>query len=64
MKGKWKVSNNPAMGDMPYIVYRLRDTEETDHSGNRQFCGNYTADKKAAQELADKLNTKYGGGGK
>lgn len=54
---EWRVSNNPSMGDKPYIVYRLRDVHAVDHSGNREYCGEYTSNKGSAQRVADKLNS-------
>lgn len=58
MKSKWKVTANPVCDTMLYRVYRTRNTAEVDHSGNREYYGNYTQDKHAAQEAADKLNAK------
>lgn len=54
MKSEWKVSYNPMGG---YIAYRIRNTSMVDHSGNREYYGNYSDDKKAVEEIVKKLNT-------
>lgn len=36
MKSEWKVSSNIINGSRIYSIYRLRDINETDHSGNRE----------------------------
>lgn len=56
MKGKWKVSSNCIDGERMYIVYRLRDTSAVDHSGNREYAGEYTYNKAAALLQAEALN--------
>lgn len=46
MKGKWKVTCNPTdSGNYLYAVYRLRDINEIDHSGNREYGSKYMASK-------------------
>lgn len=58
MKGKWKVTCNPTdSGNYLYAVYRLRDINEIDHSGNREYGSKYMASKEEAQAIADKLNS-------
>lgn len=37
-------------------AYRLRDITEVDHSGNREFYGEYSDDKDAVEEIVRKLN--------
>lgn len=45
--------------DVPYFaVYRLRDINAVDHSGNREYYGGYTPDEGEAEVLAKKLNEK------
>ena len=56
MKGPWKVTSNIIGEQTMYAVYRLIDTSETDHSGNREFAGNYVAYKGAAEKVAEMLN--------
>lgn len=56
MKGSWTPTYNPAVGK--YAVYRLKDINATDHSGNREIypCGYIFSDKDTAQKVADDLN--------
>ncbi|MEG2081438.1 MAG: hypothetical protein RRZ68_07755 [Oscillospiraceae bacterium] len=56
MKGNWKVSYNPMLGDAPYVVVRIIDTNCPEHSGNREYGSEYLADKASAQKIADELN--------
>ena len=56
MKSKWKVTSNPINGTTMYAVYRLRDVDAVDHSGNREFAGEWTENREAAQVVADNLN--------
>ena len=56
MKGKWKVSSNFIGDEKMYSVYRLRDVDKIDHSGNREYAGDWTENREAAQVLADQLN--------
>lgn len=56
MKSEWKVSSNSINGKKLYIVYRIRNTSEVDHSGNRETRGDYTESREEAAALADKLN--------
>lgn len=37
MKSEWRVTCNYICGDLIYDVYRLRDRDATDHSGNREY---------------------------
>ena len=55
MKSKWKVSNTYAGGERFYQVYRLRDVNEVDHSGNREIAGTFD-DESRAHEYADAKN--------
>lgn len=58
MKGKWKVTCNPTdSGNYLYAVCRLRDVNEIEHSGNREYGSGYMASKEEAQSIADKLNS-------
>ncbi len=56
MKGEWKVTCNIFNGEKQYAVYRLRNVEEVDHSGNREFATSYMNDKAEAEEKARKFN--------
>ena len=42
MKSEWKVTSNPINGKTMYAVYRLKDINAVDHSGNREFAGGWT----------------------
>lgn len=56
---EWRVSSQyDASGQKIYIAYRLRDVNEVDHSGNREYYGNYNTDKKAVQKIVNELNEK------
>ena len=55
MKGKWFVMKNPMAG---YIVARMKDLNETMHSGNLEYHGEYSDDKEKCQIIADELNGK------
>jgi len=56
MRSLWKVSSNVINDYKMYIVYRLKDIAEVDHSGNREYTGNFFDTKVEAQSLANKLN--------
>lgn len=56
MKGKWKVTANPIGEKVCYGIYRLLDTAEIDHSGNRELYGNYLESRAEAEKIADDLN--------
>ena len=56
MKSAWKVTSNRVGMRTLYGVYRIGDTNEVDHSGNREMCGDYVEDKSEAAYLAKKLN--------
>lgn len=56
LKSKWKVSSNPVGGKTLYQVYRIRDLNEVNHSGNRENAGELTENKDEAQLAADLLN--------
>ena len=56
MKSKWKVTSNPINGKSMYAVYRQRDVNATDHSGNRKYATGYTDNEFAAESIANNLN--------
>lgn len=56
MESKWKVESNPINGKTMYRVYRIRDTEETDHSGNREYASEYVSDYLVALDTAALCN--------
>lgn len=53
---EWKVTSNPIGDKTFYRVYRIRDISQVDHSGNREYHGEYTEDRQAALKLAESLN--------
>lgn len=53
----WKVTANPIAGKMFYGVYRIRDIEAPDHSGNRETRGGWYETQEEAEALARRLNT-------
>lgn len=56
MKGKWDVSSQYIGEKKIFTVYRLRNTAEVDHSGNREYCEGVFDSEAEAQGIADKLN--------
>lgn len=56
MKGPWKVTSNRINNATMYGVYRLLDTSTVDHSGNREYHGNYTLNREEAAGIAEELN--------
>ena len=54
-KGKWRVSSTYGGGEYYYQVYRIRNLDREDHSGNREVYETYYT-KEAAQEVAERLN--------
>jgi len=56
MKGKWKVSSNPIGDKTMYIVCRIKNTSEVEHSGNREYYGDYIENRFEAALVAGKLN--------
>nr|AHF24056.1 hypothetical protein [uncultured bacterium Contig643] len=55
---EWRVSNNPMLGDKPYQVYRLKDKDKVDHSGNREYHhgGQSYSERGRAEHIAKVLN--------
>ena len=56
MKGKWKVTSQRINGEKLFAVYRLRNVDELDHSGNREYASGYMDDKEKAEKWANELN--------
>jgi hypothetical protein len=56
LKSEWRVTSNLIGDQMKYGVYRLIDTGETDHSGNREFASDYMSSKERALIIAHELN--------
>lgn len=55
---EWRVASNSIDGNKIYAAYRLRNINEVDHSGNREYAGGWTSNREAAQIVADQLNQK------
>lgn len=53
---EWRVTANPVAGKMFYGVYRLKDKDAVDHSGNRETRGGYYEHREDAEKLAATLN--------
>lgn len=55
MKSEWRVTTNHIATDegrVPmYSVYRLRDVNAVDHSGNREMIGRWFDDKEVAEDI-------------
>ena len=52
---EWRVSTNPIAEKTFYGVYRIRDIDAPDHSGNRETRGYYET-RREAEKLARLLN--------
>jgi len=55
------VSSQYIDGVRQYIAYRMRDTSEPDHAGNRETYGEYSPDRGAVEALARMLNEREAG---
>ena len=53
---EWRVSSNLIAGRKLYGVYRIRDINEPDHSGNRESRGELYEAREEAEVLAERLN--------
>lgn len=58
MKSPWRVTHNIICGKHMYGVYRLRDVNKADHSGNRESGSPYMDSKAEAEKIAAELNAK------
>lgn len=56
MHSEWRVTTNFVGGDKLYAVYRIRDIDDIDHSGNREYATNYMTDRFKAMNIAENLN--------
>lgn len=57
-KGVWQVFGQTIDGEKQYIVGRQIDMAKPLHSGNIEYCGDYTTCRDAASRAADYLNEK------
>ncbi len=53
----WMISTNQIGAKKFYQVYRIRDVNEVDHSGNRETRGGLYESRRDAEALARRLNT-------
>ena len=53
---EWRVSSNPVAGKTFYQVYRIRNVNGIDHSGNRETRGGLYESRMDAEKLAATLN--------
>ncbi|MZQ75243.1 MAG: hypothetical protein GT589_03690 [Peptoclostridium sp.] len=56
MKSEWKVSSNFINDKKIYCAYRNIDTAEIDHSGNREYHGEWTDNRDEVRLRVEKLN--------
>lgn len=56
MVGKWKVTSTYIGNEKMYAVYRLKNTAELDHSGNREIATGYSSNRQEQMDIAAKLN--------
>jgi len=56
LQSEWKVTSNYIGDEKMYAVYRLRNINEVDHSGNREYAGGWVSNREAAVEVAAELN--------
>lgn len=56
MKSEWKTTSNMINGKWMYRIYRLIDKDDVDHSGNREYAGEYIKDESMANAACKALN--------
>jgi len=56
LHSEWRVTSNFIGDEKMYAVYRIRNINEVDHSGNREHAGGWMLYRQAAVELAAELN--------
>ena len=56
MAGEWKVTSQYIGDKKMFAVYRLRNVDDVDHSGNREYAGGWSENREAMQVVADNLN--------
>lgn len=60
MKSEWKVTSQVLMDVRKYAVYRVRNVDEVEHSGNMEYATDYMEDRAEAERIAFGLNVQYG----
>lgn len=61
MYGRWEVTSNRIDGKTMYRACRKIDRDAVDHSGNREYRGEYCEDYGAVAALVDLLNEQEAG---
>ena len=56
MQGEWKVTSNIFGGKKVFAVFRLRDVDATDHSGNREYATEWLESRAEAEAIAEMKN--------
>lgn len=56
MHSEWKVTTNLIGSKRMYAVYRIKDIDKVDHSGNREYATTYMEDKQTAEIMAKVFN--------
>lgn len=56
MVGKYKVTSQYIGDEKMFAVYRSKDTDAVDHSGNRELATGYMSNKEEANRVAELLN--------
>ena len=56
MKSEWKVTSNPIGGQTMYAAFRIKDISQPDHSGNREYAGEYISNREAVEFVVEELN--------
>jgi hypothetical protein len=56
MKSEWRLESNFIGNEKYYRVVRIKDVNEVDHSGNREYATEYMICKEKAQKIVDILN--------
>lgn len=57
MRSEWRITSQYFGESKIWQVYRLRNVNTVDHSGNREFAEGIFETREEAEELAMKLNT-------
>lgn len=58
MKSSWIVTKNYIGDKEKFAAYRIIDTSEVDHSGNREYQGGWHDNEETATRIAQELNAK------
>ena len=56
MRSEWRITSQYFGESKIWQVYRLRDIDAVDHSGNREFAEGIFETREEAAELAERLN--------